>query len=156
MAGYDHVRLGSATVDAGTNIYIQIFLSHENNADLCGVKVTEVSTSTVIVTASTGANQASPQMRGPNTVSLGAGVGVGLGIPLLLGCIALGFYVRRRHKGTNTPPASAPPLPGSLGLRGRGKMDVPVGGPGGAGLRQEMDNDRGIQGADPLPPRYTP
>ena len=152
MAGYDHVCLGGATVDAGTNIYIQIFLSHENNADLCGVKVTEVSTSIVIVTASTGANQASPQMRGPNTVSLGAGVGVGLGIPLLLGCIALGFYVRRhRHKGANTPPASAP-----LGLRGRGKMDVPVGGPGGAGLRQEMDNDRDIHGADHLPPRYTP
>jgi hypothetical protein len=82
-------------------------------------------------------------MRGPNTVGLGAGLGVGLGIPLLLGCIALGFYVgRHRRKSTR--------------LRGREKTDVPVGRPGGAGPRQEMDNDRGIHEADSSLPRYTP
>jgi len=154
VAGYDDLRLGTATAYASTDIYVQIFLSHENNADLCGVEVTEESTSTAIVTASTGANQASPPMRGPNTV----GLGVGLGIPLLLTCIALGFYVGR--KGTNTPPATeppvvAPPSPGSPGLRRWEKTGVPVGGPGGAGPRQEMDNDRGLHEADPSPPGYT-
>ncbi|KAN0083894.1 hypothetical protein V8E54_002982 [Elaphomyces granulatus] len=74
------------------------FLSHENNADLCGVKVTEESTSTAIVTASTDTNNVPDESTSTGTnqaLPLGLGLGLGLGIPFLLGCIIAWYHYRR-------------------------------------------------------------
>ena len=114
------------------------------------LKVTVKSTSTAIVTAvtaSTGTNHSSTPSR-HNSVGLGAGLGLGLGIPLLLGCIALGYCVgRRKRSATNITLATGPP--GSSGRRPE-KMDIPIGGLGSRGPRHETDNDRDIHETDSL------